>query len=43
MAAVAALMAGLTRPRPIKADFAMVTVTHAEMGAESFGLGPGRA
>ncbi len=46
MAAVAELMPALTRltrPGPIEGDFAMVTVTHAEMGAKSFGVAPGRA
>lgn len=46
MAAVAALMpalAALGRRGPIDGAFAMVTVTHAEMGAKSFGVAPGRA
>lgn len=46
MAAVAALMPGLTalaRPGRIDGNFAMVTVTHAEIGVRSFGVSPGRA
>ena len=44
--AVAALMpelSQLTRGHPNDCDFARVTVTHAEIGAKSFGVAPGRA
>ncbi len=46
MAALARLMPalnGLGRPGPLDETFAMVTVTHAEMGAKSFGVAPGGA
>ena len=46
MAALARLMPALTalgRPGPLDESFAMVTVTHAEMGAKSFGVAPGAA
>jgi amidohydrolase len=46
MAALAQLMPALTalgRPGPLDEAFAMVTVTHAEMGAKSFGVAPGVA
>ena len=46
MAALARLMPalnGLGRPWPLDETFAMVTVTHAEMGAKSFGVAPGGA
>ncbi len=46
MAALAELMPGLTalgRGGPLDDAFAMVTVTHAEMGAKSFGVAPGEA
>ncbi len=46
MTALAALMpafAALGNGGPLDDAFAMVTVTHAEMGARSFGVAPGRA
>ena len=46
MAALARLMPALTalgRPGRLDDGFAMVTVTHAEMGARSFGVAPGEA
>jgi amidohydrolase len=46
MAAVASLMPALTSlgtPGPLDDGFAMVTVTHAGMGAKSFGVAPGSA
>jgi amidohydrolase len=46
MTALARLMPALTalgRPGPLDQAFAMVTVTHAEMGAKSFGVAPGHA
>lgn len=46
MAAVASLMPALTELREGEVSlpgFAMVTVTHAEMGAPAFGVAPGRA
>jgi amidohydrolase len=46
MTAVASLMPGLTAlatDKPLTDEFAMVTVTHAEMGAPAFGVAPGHA
>ncbi len=46
MAALARLMPALNtlgRPGALDEAFAMVTVTHAEMGAKSFGVAPGEA
>jgi amidohydrolase len=46
MTALAALMPALTglgARGPLDETFAMVTVTHAEMGAQSFGVAPGEA
>ena len=46
MRAVASLMPGLTAlatDKPLTEEFAMVTVTHAEMGAPAFGIAPGQA
>ena len=46
MAALVALMPALTAlgaHETLDEDFAMVTVTHAEMGARSFGVAPGEA
>ena len=36
-------LTALGRPGPLDQAFAMVTVTHAEMGAKSFGVAPGHA
>jgi amidohydrolase len=46
MSALARLMPAMTalgRGGPLDEAFAMATVTHAEMGARSFGVAPGRA
>ncbi|WP_158816661.1 amidohydrolase [Methylocapsa sp. S129] len=46
MSAIVKLMPALTalgRGGPLDGDFAMITVTHAEMGERAFGIAPGRA
>jgi len=46
MAALARLMPGLTalgHGTTAECDFALVTITHAEMGARAFGIAPGEA